>query len=109
MMSFLHLLLHMFTFIMDHPYNIATSLLRHYYIHYYVLLQNHYYVLLRHYYVIVTSIITYYNKWGNYVTMGSLLHIITFVVSIILSLLPIFTIITYYYIFVTGQLADECR
>jgi hypothetical protein len=38
--------------------------------------------------------------------MSPLLHIITFAVSSIMSLLPIITIIVYYYIFETGQLAD---
>ena len=38
--------------------------------------------------------------------MKSLLRIITFSVSIIMSLLPIITIITYYYVFETEQLAD---
>ena len=38
--------------------------------------------------------------------MHSLLRIITFAVSIIMSLLPIITIIAYYYVFETGQLAD---
>jgi hypothetical protein len=40
--------------------------------------------------------------------MSPLLRIITFAVSIIMSLLPIITIIAYYYyVFETGQLADE--
>ena len=39
--------------------------------------------------------------------MSPLLHIITLCVSIIMSLLRIITIITYYYVFETGQLADE--
>jgi hypothetical protein len=38
--------------------------------------------------------------------MSPLLRIITFAVSIIMSLLPIITIIVYYYVFETGQLAD---
>ena len=38
--------------------------------------------------------------------MSPLLRIITFCVSIIMSLLRIITIITYYYVFETGQLAD---
>ena len=38
--------------------------------------------------------------------MGSLLPIITLGISVIISLLPIITIITHYYVFVTEQLAD---
>ena len=39
--------------------------------------------------------------------MRSLLPIITFSISVINSLLPIITIITYYYILGSEQLADE--
>ena len=38
--------------------------------------------------------------------MNPLLHISTLCVSIIMSLLHIIMIITYYYVFETGQLAD---
>ena len=41
--------------------------------------------------------------------MSPLLRIITFCVSIIMSLLRVITIITYYYVFETGQLADETQ
>ena len=39
--------------------------------------------------------------------MGPLLSIITLFISIIMSLLRIIMIITYYYVFETGQLADD--
>ena len=39
--------------------------------------------------------------------MSLLLPIVTLAVSIIMPLLPIVTIITYYYVFETGHFADE--
>ena len=62
--------------------------------------------LLHHYYVIITSLLRHYYKWRNCVIISLLFHIITLAVSIIVPLLPIITIITYYYMFETGQLAD---
>ena len=44
--------------------------------------------------------------WLNCVIMSPLLRIITLCVSIIMSLLRIITIISYYYVFETGQRAD---
>ena len=41
--------------------------------------------------------------------MKSLLRIIAYSISIIILLLPIITIITHYYVFATGQLADGVR
>ena len=100
---------HYFLFL-RHYYVTITSLLRRYYviiIHYYSLLQFHYYLLLRHYYVIITSLLRHYYKWRNFVIMSLLLPIFTLAVSIIMPLLPIITIITYYYVFETGKLADD--
>ena len=51
--------------------------------------------LLRHYYIC-----------QNCVIMSPLLRIITLFVSIIMSLLLIIMIITYYYVFETGQRAE---
>ena len=111
--------------IITYQYVIITSLLRHYSSLLQVLLlptitslSRHYYVintnsllpiitsLLRHYYVIITSLLRHYYKWRKCVIMSSLLLINTFAVSIKISLLPIITIITYYYVFETEQLAD---
>ena len=62
--------------------------------------------LLRHYYAIITPLLRHYYIGQNCVIMGPLLRIITLCISIIMSLLRIITIITYYYVFETGQLAD---
>ena len=69
------------------------------------LLQVHYYLLLHHFYIIFTSSLRHYYKWQNCVIMSLLLPIITLAVSITIPSLPI-TIIAYYYVFETGQLAD---
>ena len=124
--------LHQHPQLTPHYYVIITSLLRHYYIiitsllhikyfilllHYYViitsLLHHFYYIIfyiftswLRHDYVMIMSLLRHYYKWRNCVTISSLLLIITLAVSIKIPLLPIITIITYYYLFETEQLAD---
>ena len=71
-----------------------------------ILLQIHYYViitsLLHHYYVIITSLLHKAKLCYN----ESIITCSTLCVSIIMSLLRIITIITYYYVFETGQLAD---
>ena len=41
--------------------------------------------------------------------MSQILPTITFAVFITIPVLPIITIITYYFVFETGQLADESR
>ena len=63
--------------------------------------------LLRHYYGIITSLLRHYYIGQNCVIMDPLLRIITLCISIIMTLLRIITIVTYYYVFETGQLADE--
>ena len=94
---------------------VITSLLRHYY----VIITSLLHIitnprlsiitsLLRHDYVIIRPLLRHYYIGQNCVIMGPLLRIITLCISIIMSLLRIITIITYYYVFETGQLADGC-
>ena len=53
------------------------------------------------------SLLRHHYKWRSCVIISLLLPIITLAVSIIMPLLPIFTFITFYYVFEKGQLADE--
>ena len=92
--------------LLHHDYIIITSLL----CHPYNFIITYFTSFLRHFYVIIRSLLGHIYKWRNCVIMSSLLPIITLVVSIIILFSPIITIITYYYIFETGQvgqLADE--
>ena len=91
---------------------VITSLLRHYYVIITSLSHSLHIItkallpvitsLLRHYYVVITSLL----HMAKCVIMSPLLSIITWCISIIMSLLGIITIITYYYVFETEQLAD---
>ena len=101
-------LLPIITSLLHHYYVIITSFLRHYY-----KLRHYYNFIITYYYIIITSLLHNYNviitsllqtaKWCNDESFITYYYIVCFHYNAIITII---TIITYYYVFETGQLAN---